>query len=90
MEEQDIQQHFHLLQKEIEATGSVMKDAKIDLTAAIDSLKLEIQAIKSFLERYHPEFSASYPKLKAEATQTVDPEWPAAGTRNKVGSPEED
>jgi hypothetical protein len=86
MEEQDIQQRFHLLQKEIEVTASLMPDAKIDLIAAIDSLRLEIQAIKSFLERYNAEFSVSYPKLKAEATQTVDPEWLAAGTRKKVES----
>jgi hypothetical protein len=37
MEEQDIQQHFHLLQKEIEVTASLMEDAS--LVPPIDLLK---------------------------------------------------
>jgi len=34
MNETDIQQRFHLMQREIEATATLSKDAKIDLIAA--------------------------------------------------------
>ncbi len=40
MHDQDIQQRFHLMQKEIEATVSLMREAKIDLTA-VDEYDLE-------------------------------------------------
>ena len=79
MQELDIEQRFHLMQKEIEATVSLLKEAKLDLTASVDSLKIEIEALKSYIERHHPDFAESYPKLKAEAIQAIDPEWLAAG-----------
>jgi hypothetical protein len=39
MNETGIQQRFHLMQKEIEAIATLSKDAKIDLTAAVDSTR---------------------------------------------------
>ena len=75
MEDADIEQRFHLMQKEIEATVSLTTECKIDLTAAIDSLKIELEVLKSYMERYHPGFAESYPKFKEEAIQAIDPEW---------------
>jgi hypothetical protein len=75
MHDQDIQQRFHLMQKEIEAAVSLLGQAKLDLTATIDSLRLELETMKLFMERYHPGFSAAYPKLREEAMQIIDPEW---------------
>jgi len=83
MEELDIEQRFHLMQKEIEATVSLLNEAKLDLTASVDSLKIEIEALKTFLERKHPGFSAEYNKLKDEAIQAIDPEWPASSGEQK-------
>jgi hypothetical protein len=73
MHDQDIQQRFHLMQKEIEATVSLMREAKIDLTAAIDSLKIELEVLKIYMERYHPGFAESYPKFREEAIQAINP-----------------
>lgn len=83
MQDADIQQRFHLMQKEIEATVSLLKEAKLDLTAAVDSLKLELEVMKIFMERYHPDFRGSYPKLREEAMQVIDPEWMGAGAGKK-------
>jgi hypothetical protein len=63
------------MQKEIEATVSLMGEAKLDMTARIDSLRLELETMKLFMERYHPGFSEAYSKLREEATQIIDPEW---------------
>jgi hypothetical protein len=71
------------MQKEIEATVSILKEAKLDLTAAVDSLKIEIEALKTYIERHHPDFAESYPKLKEEAIQAIDPEWLAASGERK-------
>lgn len=70
-----IEQRLHLLQREIEATGSLRKDSKVDLTAAIDSLRIEVEILKSYMERFHPSFAKTYPELRQEAIQSIDPEW---------------
>jgi hypothetical protein len=75
MEDAEIKQRLDLMQKEIEATASLMKEAKFDLTAAIDSLRIEMEILKSYMERYHPGFAESYPKFREEAIQAIDPEW---------------
>ena len=81
MQDADIQQRFHLMQREFEAAVSFMREAKIDLTATIDSLKIEIEILKTYMERHHPGFAESYTKLREEAIQAIDPEW--------MGSPAE-
>jgi len=75
MEELDIKHQFHLLQKEVEAAGSLAEEVKLNLLAAIDSLKIEVEVLKRFMERYHADFSHRYPELKEELMREVDPEW---------------
>jgi len=76
VEDADLKHRFHLLQTEIEATASLLKDAKIDLTAALDSIKIELEILKTYMQRYHPGFAKSYAALREEAIQAIDPEWP--------------
>jgi len=83
VQELDIERKLHMMQQEIEATASLLKDAKIDLTSAIDSIKIEVEILKSYMERYHPDFARSYPALRAEAIQAIDPEWPDAAPARK-------
>jgi hypothetical protein len=83
VEDLDNKHRFHLVQAEIEATASLLKDAKVDLTLAIDSIKIELEILKIYMERYHPEFAKSYAKLRAEAIQAIDPEWSGADTERK-------
>jgi len=83
VEDVDIKHRFHLMQAEIEATASLLKDTKVDLTLAIDSIKIELEILKAYMERYHPEFAKSYPKLREEAIQAIDPEWSDADSPRK-------
>ena len=41
MNDPEIEQRFHLLQKELEATATLLKDAKAEMAAAIDARKIE-------------------------------------------------
>lgn len=75
MEDSDLKHRFQLIQTEIEATASLLKDAKIDLTAALDALKIEVEILKIYMERHHPDFAKSYAALREEAIQAIDPEW---------------
>jgi len=83
MEDSDLKQRFHLMQTEIEATASLLKDAKIDLISALDSMKIELEILKTFMERYHPDFAKVYPALREEAIQAIDPEWQGAEPARK-------
>ena len=83
MEDSDLKHRFHLMQTEIEATASLLKDAKIDLISALDSLKIEVAVLKTFMERYHPEFAKTYAALREEAIQAIDPEWPGSEPARK-------
>ena len=83
MEDADLKHRFHLMQTEIEATASLLKDAKIDLTAALDSIKIEVEILKAYMQRYHPDFAKSYAALREEAIQAIDPEWPGTEPTRK-------
>lgn len=85
MEDADIEQRFHLMQKEIEATVSLMRDNKLDLIAAIDSIKIELEVLKMYMERFHPGFADSYPKFREEAIQAIDPEWIGSQLAKRLG-----
>lgn len=85
MEDADIEQRFHLMQKEIEATVSLMRDNKLDLMAAIDSIKIELEVLKTYMERFHPGFAESYPKFREEAIQAIDPEWIGSESAKRLG-----
>ena len=85
MEDADIEQRFHLMQKEIEATVSLMRDNKLDLMAAIDSIKIELEVLKMYMERFHPGFADSYPKFREEAIQAIDPEWLGSESAKRLG-----
>jgi hypothetical protein len=83
VDDSDLKHRFHLMQTEIEATASLLKDAKIDLTSALDSIKIEVEILKSYMERYHPDFAKTYAALREEAIQAIDPEWSGAEPERK-------
>jgi hypothetical protein len=75
MEELDLKQQLHLLQKEVEAAVALAEDTKLNVVAAIDSLKIEIEVLKRFLEQHYPDFARRYAELKETVIREVDPEW---------------
>jgi len=75
MEERDLKQELHLLQKQIEANASLTADMQRNFLAAIDSMKIEIEVLRRFMKRLHPDFARHFAALKEEVLQEVDPEW---------------
>ncbi len=81
MEDSDLKHRFHLIQTEIEATASLLKDAKIDLTSAVDSIKIEMEILKTFIGALSSRVrQESMRPSREEAIQTIDPEWAGGGT----------
>lgn len=83
MPDLEIEQQFHLLQKEIENTASLAHDAKLNLLSTIDALRIEVEVLKLFITHYHPDFIRLYPKLKERAMQEINPEWPNSEGKNE-------
>ncbi len=75
MEDKDLKHRFHLVQKEVEAAASLIQEVKLDLLSAIDTLKIEVEVLRRFMQRYHPDFARVYSDLRAEVIQEVNPEW---------------
>src|SRR6266568_9060048 len=85
MEEMDIKQQFHLLQKEVEAAVALSEDTKLNLLSAIDSLQIQVEVLRRFIERCHMGFACRYPELREEVLREVDPEWLEGGGTRKRG-----
>lgn len=75
MEDADIKQQLHLLQKQVEAAVSLLEESKLDLLSQIDSLKIEIEVLKRLLANSQPDFPRQYEQLKDTVTRAIDPEW---------------
>ena len=75
MEDADIKQQLHLLQKQVEAAVSLQETTKLDLLSQLDSLKIEVEVLKRFITHHHNDFLRQYPQLKDTVTRAIDPEW---------------
>ena len=75
MEDADIKQQLHLLQKQIEAMASLHEETKLNLLSQVDSIKIEVEVLKRFIVRHHSDFERHYAQLKETVTQEIDPEW---------------
>lgn len=75
MEDADIKQQLHLLQKQVEAEVSLLEETKLNLLSQVDSLKIEVEVLKRFITRHHDDFPQRYPSLKESVTREIDPEW---------------
>jgi hypothetical protein len=76
MEDADIRQELHLLQKQVEAAVSLLEESKLNLLSQIDGLKIEVEVLKRMLASSHSDFSGQYAQIKDSVTRAIDPEWP--------------
>ena len=75
MSSKDTERRLRLMEKQVEAAVSLLQDTKIDLLSKNDSLKIEIETLKAFLQRSHPELENSYQAMRDEVLRNIDPEW---------------
>lgn len=83
MEPIDISQRVHLLEKQVESAVTLHQQARLELISAIDTVRIEVETLRAFLQKLHPELERVYPTLKDEVVQKLDPEW-ARGTAVKT------
>jgi hypothetical protein len=74
MREGQVERQLKLLQGEIAVNGEELEALGRDQRAAMDDLRLEVEALRQCLERLHPDFEECFAAVKAEITQKIDPE----------------
>jgi hypothetical protein len=74
MEEKEIQQRLHLLHQEVEAAIALVEEVKLTCATATAALKIEMEVLRRFLERYHPDFARHSAELRTQVLQEANPE----------------
>jgi hypothetical protein len=73
--ELELEEKLKLLEKEINLLGDDAEKARLDLEESVDSLKLEIVALKSTLKELIPDFHKKFQNVKNTVLREIDPEW---------------
>ena len=74
MNDREIEQRFHLMHKEFEASATRFKDAKAEMAAAIDARELRTRLVKGACKRAPRSFRRHTPKSEKKPF-TVNAEW---------------
>jgi len=74
MNEAEINEQFRLLHQEIALAGDMIETLRRDHRAAIDALRLDIEALQRCLATWHPDLQERLAAVREEVLQHVDPE----------------
>ncbi len=69
-----LQKQIDDLRKETRISGEDVDERLIELQAEIDGLKLDVAALKAFLEAEHPHFPEKFEVIRQATRRTVNPE----------------
>ena len=75
MEEKELEGKLHFLEKEVSALEDGVENGKLTFKGDIDEIKIELEAIKSYLKEIHPDFKKKFPEIKKIITLEKNPEW---------------
>lgn len=70
-----LEKEIERLAEELRLSGEYADGRFIDVRAEIDRVKLEVEALRRFLERAFPSFGPDLERIKTEIVQEFDPEF---------------
>lgn len=70
----ELEEKFNLLQKEVKVLGEDDDKLRLDLEEAVDSLRLEIECVKTILKEFVPDFQEKYSCVKNNVLREIDPQ----------------
>lgn len=76
MKEREIEKQFKTLQQEIALNGEELEALKRDHRAEIDTLRLEVKALRRCLSLLHPDFVECFAAVREDLIQETYPEAP--------------
>lgn len=68
------QADLHLLRKEIEAQGEFISQERLERSADVDRIEIQIAALRQVLEDAIPDFDKKYQEAYAQCLQNFNPE----------------
>lgn len=75
MNQLGIQEEIGRLQKELRIGGVETEQRILDLRAEVDRIRIEVEAIKTFLCIANPAFREQFPQILARTIEEVNPEF---------------
>jgi len=73
--ELELEEKINLQEKEINLLGEAEGKVRLDLEEAVDSMRLEIEAVKMTLKELVPNFQEKFNDIKNSVLREVDPQW---------------
>lgn len=75
MNEKEMTKRISLLERELSVLVEDLDKSKLDFRSELDTLRLEVESLKTILTRYHTDFSGTFKKIKTHTMMEKDPEW---------------
>jgi len=63
------------LEERVNLLGEDSEKTRLDLEAAVDSLRLEIESVKMVLKDLVPDFQDKFRNIKNTVLREIDPQW---------------
>jgi len=63
------------LEEKVNLLGEKSGKTRLDLEAAVDSLRLEIESVKMVLKDLVPDFQDKFRNIKNAVLREIDPQW---------------
>ena len=74
MKELEVEKELRLLHRQVEEAFARWQEERLELRAALDTERLEVETLRRFLAAYHPSFAEDYAAVRRQVAQEVDPE----------------
>ncbi|OIP62737.1 MAG: hypothetical protein CO150_08300 [Nitrospirae bacterium CG_4_9_14_3_um_filter_53_35] len=75
MKEKELETRISLLERELSVLVEELDKLKLDHRGELDTLRIEIETLKSFLEKRHSDFAGIFDRIKSETLAEKNPEW---------------
>lgn len=74
MSDINFDEQLRLLQQQTALTDEALQNLQLDVRAAIDALRLEVDVLWRCLHLLHPDMADNFAAVRAEVIHTTDPE----------------
>lgn len=75
MNEKEMAKKISLLERELTVLAEELDKSKLDVRSDLNSFRIEMESLKTFLKLHHSEFAGSFRKIKSQTLLEKNPEW---------------
>jgi hypothetical protein len=75
MNEKETGKRITLLERELSVLAEDLDKNKMEMRSDLDSMRLEVESLKTILTQYHRDFQGTFKKIKTQTLMEKNPEW---------------